>query len=272
MGNNSYYLNALFIIFISFSLFSVIKYFFRQEYYQTLSNKNIKYKSMISKKEGYHILIIPDTYHFLRKETSNHTKNPYLSLIKKIFEIIEALIYKNIFTITIDLFNRKFLKLIGTKKIELLCKNKEFWETFEKNSSQKGIKINFITNKKFLNKNMTAILEKIEQKTNHIQSNFVIHFLIEYDVFEDLTNKITTIREEEKKNAKIECLSQKEIEKKLIGNIPHIDLAVTCNGSSINESLLLHLSQAKIIHLNLSIDEITKPIMNTIISNYIKKN
>lgn len=272
MENNSQYLNAFFIIFIIFSFLGIIKYILYEKYNDFFYKKNTYYKNIYKKNSNLtHILLIPNTYSFFKQAKLNNN-DYYLLLVQKIFELIEEMINNNIFYITVDFMNLKLLKLIGKKEIELLSNNVNFWTVFKNYIKQSGAKVKFFGNSTYLGQKIKNILNEIEEKNKSVESNFYINFLIGYDLFDQLKIDIDNlVNLAAKENKKISDLSATVVEKNLTKSIGAIDLIVTCNESDITNSLLLNIVDAKIVHLNFSINEITKEIIRIIINDYFKK-
>lgn len=272
MENNSYYLNFLFFLFLSFSFFTIIKYFFYEKCSISLAIERSTYSfSDFSKKN--HVYFIPDAYSFLYKSKINNFYNIYILYIKKIFEVIDFLTKNNIQTITIDLFNLEFLNLIGIDEIEGLFRNKKFWTFFKNFIYHQGISVNFVINESLFDLDTKQLLKNLEKKLlKRNASNVIVNFLIGYDVFEyikKIFNQLTVDITQQGKN--INDLGKDEIKKCFIEKLSPIDLVIGCQGTSVTDSLLLESSFAHLVFLNLPLADITKEVIDNIIFTEMKK-
>jgi undecaprenyl pyrophosphate synthase len=272
MENNSYYLNFLFFLFLSFSFFTIIKYFFYEKCSVPLAIERSTYSfSNFSKKN--HVYFIPDAYAFLYKSKINNFYNIYILYIKKIFEVIDFLIKNNIQTITIDLFNLEFLKLIGIEEVEGLFKNKKFWTFFKNFIYHQGISVNFVINESLFTIETKQLLTNLEKKLlKRNASNVIVNFLIGYDIFEyikKIFNQLTMDMVQEGRN--ISDLSKDEIKKCFIEKLTPVDLVIGCRGTSVTDSLLLESSFAHVVFLNRTLGDITKEVIDNIIFTEMKK-
>lgn len=272
MENNSYYLNFLFFLFLSFSFFTIIKYFFYEKCSVPLAIERSTYNFTDFTKKN-HVYFIPDAYAFLYKGKINNMYNIYILYIKKIFEIIDFLIKNNIQTITIDLFNLDFLNLIGIDEIEALFRNKKFWTFFKNFIYHQGIQVNFFINDCLFSHETKQLLANLEKKLlKRDVSNVVVNFLIGYDVFEYIKKIFKKIYFDlHNQNKKIDALSNEEIKQYFLEKLTPIDLVIGCSGTSVTDSLLLESVFSHVVLLNLGLGEIKKEVIDTIIFTEMKK-
>ena len=268
MENNFKYFNAFFIIIILIMLIGLFKYFFYNN--QEKTNFNNNQKKYLNKNYIDHILFIPDNYYFVRTKKIDNIHNEYNLLLKKIFSIITEALKYNINTISVNLISFTDLLLIDSIEIKELINNKELWKFIEKTAKKINVKINFIYNKTLIDPNLIKIFKKIENNTNNAKYNSEVNFIVGYDLFSDIKNNLIHLVETSKdKNDLLTILKTIEIENFLLHKIPPINLSIIFNNASMNDSLLLHMKNCKIIHLNYSLEKITKKIMHLLLKELL---
>jgi undecaprenyl pyrophosphate synthase len=272
MENNSYYLNFLFFIFLSFSFFTIIKYFFYEQCSIPMAIERSTYRFTDFRKKN-HVYFIPDTYEVLYRGKVNNFYNIYILYIKKIFEVIEALTKNNIETITIDLFNIEFLNLVGVSEIEGLFHNEKFWKFFKNFIYHQGISVKFFLNQSLFSESTRDFLTNVERKFfDPAHSHFVVNFLIGYDVFEEVSKFLHEVSGDIilKKTLPSDW-GKDEIKKYFFDKATAVDLVIGCSGTFVTESLFFQSRSAPVVILNLSLPYITSDIIDTIINTELKK-
>ena len=266
MENNFKYFNTFFIIIIFIILIGLFKYFFHED--QKKNNlKNNPQKKYVDTNYIDHILFIPDNYYFIQIKKIDNFNNEYNLLMIKLFNIIKETLKYNINTISINLISLTDLSLISSVDIKNLINNKKLWNLIEKNAKKMHLKINFIYDESTTHPELIAIFKKITNNTNKNNKKTTdINFIFGYNIFSDIkTNFIELIKHSENQKELINEIKKTNIEILLLNNIPPIDTAIIFNNSSINDSLLLHMKNSKIIHLNYSLHKITKKKMRLIL-------
>lgn len=268
MENNFKYFNAFFIIATLIILIGLFKYFFYEN--QEKNQFNNFQKKYLNKNYIDHILFIPDNFYFLQTKKIDNSNNEYHLLLKKLFSIIQEALKYNIRTISINLINLTDLSLMNITDIKKLINNKKLWKLIEKYAKKMNIKVNFIYDNTTVNKELSNIFEDLKQKTNNKKYQTEINFIFGYDLFNDIKIKFTEIVNNSKStNDLLLTLNNINMEKLLLNKIPAIDLVIVFDNTSINDNLLLHMRNCKIVNLNYSLDKITKKNIHLILKEFL---
>jgi hypothetical protein len=268
MEDNFKYFNGFFIVVIFFFLVGLFKYFSHENQFENNVDDAKNIKNYIQ-----HILVIPDNYYFLQMNKLENYNNEYHVLIAKLFELIgQVVLYNNISTISIELISITDLCLMSQEEINEFINNKQLWQLVEEYANKMNLKINFIYNHLALPVSLISVLKTIENHTNIKKNIAEINFLIGYDLFVDIKNTFKKmILEESNKEKLMKKIETINIEKALLNDICPIDLTIVFNNATINDSLLLHMRQSKIMYLNYSLGQIDKETINFLIAESCSK-
>lgn len=269
MGDKFKYFNAFFIIMILIVLIGIFKYFFYGSQDLNVFNLNA-HKEYLHKNYIDHILYIPDNYYFLQIKRIDSFNYEYNLLISKLFNIISESIKYNIAVISINFISLHDLAIMSSNAIEDLINNKKLWNLFEKYAKKMNIKINFIYDESVVNKNLVKIFKNLEHISNSQKSYTQVNFIVGYDLFNDIKKKFIAFVKSTKNNEDLLFqMNTLDMEKFLLHKIPPIDLAIVFNNASFNDNLLLHMTNCKVVHLNYSLDKITKKMLHLLLKEVL---
>ncbi len=269
MENNFKYFNAFFIIIILILLVGLFKYFF----YETKEKNTFNYhsqKKYLNKNYIDHIMIIPDNYYYIKTKQKDNFNNEYNLLINKLFIIISESLKYNIHIISINFISLTDLLLMNEKEIINLIDNQKLWKSIEKYANKMNLKINFIYNESITHPDLITIFKNLKTKTNNKKYNNQINFIFGYDLFYDIKkNFLNLINISKDRDDLIDKLNHIDIEKLLLHKTSPIDLTIIFNHANINDNLLLHMKNSKIVNLNYSLENITKKIINLLLKEFL---
>jgi hypothetical protein len=269
MADKLKYFNAFFIIIVLVALVGIFKYFFYEVQEKNIFNSN-SHKKYLNKNYIDHVLYVPDNYYFLQIKRIDSFNHEYNLLIHKLFTVISESMKYNISTITMNFISLTDLALMSEMAIQDLINNKKLWKLIEKYAKKMNVKINFIYDELVVNKDLIEIFKFLTHITSSQKCYTQVNFIVGYDLFNDVKkNLINLILVSKNKEELLSQIKNLDIEKFLLYKIPPIDLAIIFNNAAINDNLLLHMTNCKIVNLNYSLDKITKKIIHILLKELL---